>query len=249
MKFDRIVAVRNNKTIYRDGDRCVKVFVADYAKADVLHEALNQARVEEIGIHIPKVLEVTVIEGKWVIVSEFIKGKTLARLMEEDASKTEGYMNLLADIHTEIHGKGGILLNAMEDELNRGIAASELDATVRFDLHDRLKDMPKGNRICHGDLNPSNIIMSEDGTPYVLDWSHATKGNPAADAACTWLYFRKNGEKERASRYVDMFCEKSGIEKQSVQKWKPIITAAQSAKGNSRERELLLSLIKAGDCE
>ena len=78
MKLDRVIAVRNNKTIYRDGDRCIKVFNAEYSKADILSEALNQARVEETGIKIPKVLEVTMIDGKWAIVSEYIKGKTLA---------------------------------------------------------------------------------------------------------------------------------------------------------------------------
>ena len=47
MNLDRVIAVRNNKTIYRDGDRCVKVFQKEYSKADVLNEALNQARIEE----------------------------------------------------------------------------------------------------------------------------------------------------------------------------------------------------------
>ena len=75
MKLDRVIAVRNNKTIYRDGDKCVKVFDEDYSKADVLNEALNQARIEETGLNIPKVIEVTMVEGKWAIVSEFIKGK------------------------------------------------------------------------------------------------------------------------------------------------------------------------------
>ena len=55
MKLDRVIAVRNNKTIYRDGDVCVKVFNDDYSKADVLNEALNQARIEETGLNIPKV--------------------------------------------------------------------------------------------------------------------------------------------------------------------------------------------------
>ena len=87
MKLDRVIAVRNNKTIYRDGDRCIKVFNADYSKADVLNEALNQARIEETGLNIPKVLEVTMIDGKWAIVSEYIKGKTLQELMDEDAEK------------------------------------------------------------------------------------------------------------------------------------------------------------------
>ena len=82
MNLDRVIAVRNNKTIYRDGDRCIKVFNAEYSKADILSEALNQARVEETGIKLPKVLEVTMIDGKWAIVSEYIKGKTLAQLMK-----------------------------------------------------------------------------------------------------------------------------------------------------------------------
>ena len=49
MNLDRMIAVRNNKTIYRDGERCLKVFQEDYSKADVLNEALNQARIEETG--------------------------------------------------------------------------------------------------------------------------------------------------------------------------------------------------------
>ena len=65
MNQDRVIAVRNAKTIYRDGDRCLKVFNAEYSKADVLNEALNQARIEETGLHIPKVLEVTAQPYRW----------------------------------------------------------------------------------------------------------------------------------------------------------------------------------------
>ena len=83
MKLDRVIAVRNNKTVYRDGDNCIKVFDSDYSKADILNEALNQARIEETGIRIPKIREVLTIDGKWAIVSDYIKGKTLAQLMEE----------------------------------------------------------------------------------------------------------------------------------------------------------------------
>ena len=79
MKLDRIIAVRNNKTVYRDGDNCIKVFNQDFSKIDVLNEALNQARIEEIGLNVPKIKEVLTIDGKWAIVSEYIKGKTLAQ--------------------------------------------------------------------------------------------------------------------------------------------------------------------------
>ena len=94
MKLDRVIALRNQKTIYRDGDQCIKVFHENYSKADVLNEALNQARVEETGLNIPHILGVTMIEGKWAIVSEYIKGKTLAQLMAEDeeGEKKEEYL-------------------------------------------------------------------------------------------------------------------------------------------------------------
>ena len=81
MNLDRIIAVRNSKTVYRDGDKVYKVFDRSYSKADVLNEALNQARIEETGLNIPKILGVTMTEGKWTIITEFIKGKTLAQLM------------------------------------------------------------------------------------------------------------------------------------------------------------------------
>ena len=111
MKLEKIIAVRNNKTIYRDGDKCIKVFNEGFSKADVLNEALNQARIEGTGLNIPKVLEVTMIEGKWAIVSEFIKGKTLAQLLEEDPEKKDEYLALLVDLQREMHSKTCAHLN------------------------------------------------------------------------------------------------------------------------------------------
>ena len=101
MNQDRVIAVRNAKTIYRDGDRCLKVFNAEYSKADVLNEALNQARIEETGLHIPKVLEVTVLDGKWTIVSEFIAGKTLSQLIRENPEEKDKYIEQMVDLHNE----------------------------------------------------------------------------------------------------------------------------------------------------
>jgi RIO-like serine/threonine protein kinase len=247
MKLDRVIAVRNNKTIYRDGDRAIKVFNAVYSKADVLNEALNQARIEETGLNIPKVLEVTMIDGKWAIVSEFIKGKTLAQLMEENPEKKGEYIELLVDLQMSVHAKTSPLLNKLKDKMSRKIAATELDATTRYDLHTRLEGMPKHNKVCHGDFNPSNIIITENGLPYILDWSHATQGNASADVARTYLLFWLNGDISGAELYLDTFCKKSDTAKQYVQKWMPIVAASQSVKGNEKEREFLMSWVGVVD--
>ncbi len=249
MKLDRVIAVRNNKTIYRDGEKCVKVFNADYSKADVLNEALNQARIEETGLNIPKILEVTMIDGKWAIITEYIKGKTLAQLMAEDPEKKEEYIDLLVDIQISVHEKTCPLLNKLKDKMNRKISESSFDATTRYDLHTRLEGMPKHKKVCHGDFNPSNIIITEDGTPYILDWAHATQGNASADVARTYLLFWLQGDIEGADLYLDKFCEKSNTAKQYVQKWMPIVAASQSVKGNEKEREFLMSWVSVVDYE
>ena len=249
MKLDRIIAVRNSKTLYRDGDKVVKIFGAEYSKADVLNEALNQARIEETGLNIPKIVEVAMIDGKWAIVSEHIKGKTLAQLMAEDTEgeKTAEYIDLLVDLQMQIHSKTAPQLNKLKDKMSRKIAETDLDATTRYDLHTRLEGMPKHNKICHGDFNPSNVIIAEDGTPYILDWSHVTQGNASADVARTYLLFCLKGENEVAEMYLDTFCQKSGTAKQYVQKWMPIVAASQSVKGNEQERELLNNWVSVFD--
>ena len=94
MKLDKIVAEREHKTVYRDGNRCIKMFDESYRKADILNEALNQARIEETGLRVPKLLEVTVINGRWAIVSEFIEGETLASLVLKHPEKHDEYMEV-----------------------------------------------------------------------------------------------------------------------------------------------------------
>ena len=249
MKLDRVIAVRNNKTVYRDGDVCIKVFDENYSKADVLNEALNQARIEETGLNIPKIREVTTIDGKWAIVSDYIKGKTLAQLMAEDEEKKEEYIELLVDIQLGVHSKQCPLLNKLKDKMNRKISETTLDATTRYELHTRLEGMPKHKKVCHGDFNPSNIIITDDGTPYILDWAHATQGNASADAARTYLLFWLGGDIDGAKMYLDIFCKKSNTAKQYVQKWMPIVAASQSVKGNEKEREFLLSWVDVVEYE
>lgn len=249
MNLDRVIAVRNTKTVYRDGKNCIKVFNDDYSKSDVLNEALNHARVEETGLNVPKIIGVTTIDGKWAIISEYIKGKTLAQLMEEDPDNKDKYIEMLVDLQIEVQSKTNPLLTKLKDKMNRKISEADLDANTRYDLHTRLEGMPKHNKLCHGDFNPSNVIISSKGKAYIIDWSHATQGNASADVARTYLLFWLNGDMDGAEKYLDLFCKKSNTKKEYVQKWMPIVAASQSVKGNAKEREFLLSWADVVDYE
>ena len=99
--------------------------------------------------------------------------------------------------------------------------------------------MPNHTKLCHGDFNPSNVIVAEDGTMKIVDWSHATQGNASGDAAITYLEFALKDEK-MADLYLKLFCKKSDTAKQYVQKWLPIAAAAQLTKDVKEEEEFLL---------
>ncbi len=249
MENSTVIYNDNSKVIYRQGDKCIKVFDTNYSKEDVLNEALNQARIENLGLNTPKLYEVTMIEGKWAIVFDYIPGKTLQQLMDEDPDNMDKYLDLFVDLQLAVHSKECPLLKRLKDKMNYKITLTDLDATTRYELHTRLESMPKHNKVCHGDFNPSNIIITDDGVPYIIDWAHVTQGNASADVARTYLLFNLAGNKDLAEKYLDLFCKKSDTAKQYVQKWLPIVAASQSVKGKEQERAFLLSWVDVVDYE
>lgn len=247
MKLDNIIAKRPTKTIYRDGDKLIKLFNGGYDKADVLNEALNQSRVEKTELNIPKISEVTKIDGKWAIISDFIEGTTLAEYMKKCPERKQEMLEAFVNLQITVHEQRVPLLNKMKDALTRKIFQTNLAATTRFELQTRLEAMPKHKKVCHCDFNPSNIIITKDGTLYIIDWAHVTQGNASADAAVTYMEFILSGDENTAKEYLEMFCEKTDTQKRYIEEWLPITAAARMAKGISDEYELLENWVNVAE--
>ena len=211
---------REDKEIYRDGDKLIKVFDSEYSKANILNEALNHARVEETNLNMPKIRSIRVVDGKWAIILDYIEGKTLEQVMAEDP-----------------------------DNIESQISATDLDATTRYELHTRLDSMPKHTHLCHGDFNPTNIIITDDGIPYVIDWAHATQGNSSADVARSYLLFCLAGKKQLADKYLKLYCKKSDTALQYIQRWIPIVAASRLVKAPETEKAFLHNWIDVVDYE
>ena len=136
-------------------------------------------------------------------------------------------MEDFVDLQIQVQGKTFPLLKGMKDKLARQInSLKEVDATTRYELLTRLESMPKHNKVCHGDFNPSNVIVGKNGKMTVVDWAHATQGNASADAAMT---------------------KKSDTARQYVQQWLPIVAAAQLTKNNEFEKDFLMKWIDVID--
>lgn len=235
------------KKVYRDGDRLVKSFDETYSKASILNEALNQARVEETSLNIPKILGVSVIEGNWSLTWEYIEGETLESLMAKHPEKEDEYLEFFVDLQIRMSKEKVPLLGHLRDKMHAKISASSFPASVRYDLHVRLDGLPRHKKLCHGDFQPSNIIIKADGTPYIIDWAHATQGNGSADAARTYLLFKLHKQDALAEKYLKLFCLKTDTAIQYVQRILPIVAASQSVKHKPEETEFLSQWVNVCD--
>lgn len=246
-----IIAERKNKTVYKDDNKTVKLFVEGYSKADILNEALNQARVEEFSnLNVPKLLEVTKVEDRWALVSEYVEGKTISELMKEFPEKIDHFLDLFVKVQLVVLENEVPMLNRIKEKFREKLEnCDNIDENIKYELLQRLEGMKNHKRLCHGDFHPSNVIVQENGCVYVIDWAHVTQGNASADAARTYLLFCMDGKEELANKYLDLFEKMSGIKKREVQRWIPIVAATQMTKKIPEEQEFLSKWINVVDYE
>ncbi len=240
------IAVRKGKVVYVNDDTLIKVFdEQDWSKSEILNEALNQARIEETGLKIPKIREVGTVDGKWALMMEYVEGKSLAELMAENPEKFDEYLELFVSLQMEIHSKKAPLLTTLKDKMTRKIGQAELNATVRYDLQLKLSELGVTNVVCHCDYKPENVLIMADGTPVILDWSHTNQGNPNVDVAITYILFNLADKSEEAEKYLALYCEKTGVDKNLVLKWVPVAAASRSSRCEGEEKAKLLEIAKS----
>lgn len=239
------IANNNKKSVYIENGKAMKVFDTDYSKSDVLYEALNTARVEDAGVNIPKLISVSVEDGKWIITSEYKEGVTLTELLKSHPEKTDEYINAFVDYQIDFEKKSNPLLLKLKDKLKRQIDSLKgtIDSSTIFELSTRLESMPKHTKLCHGDYCPDNVIVNTDNNGNItditaVDWVHATQGNASADVANTYLLL-KLVDDSIAEKYMQTFCNKTNTKKDYVTSWVPIVAAARLTKNDPAEKELL----------
>lgn len=239
MKLDNCIFKGKLKSVYLEDGKAIKVFSPDYPKSSVLYEALNTSRVEDSGMDIPKLIDVSFENGHWCITNEYIEGKTMASLMKENPDNIDKYIEQMVDLQLEINSKQNSLLIKLKDKLCNQISKLDnLSESTKYELCTKLDSMPKHTKLCHGDFNPNNIIVSNSGKLYAVDWVHATQGNASADVARTYLLLAIDDFKI-ADKYINCFCHKTNTNINYVLQWLPIVAAAELTKNKPEEKELL----------
>lgn len=241
----QLLSQAKTHSVYRDGETAVKIYDADYPKGEVFAEALNQARIEDIGILAPKVYGVNHIDGKWAIKMQYIEGDNLQKVIDSNPDKEDEYLKLFVNLHMGVYAYKLPTLYKLIDKTNTAISRSGLKATVQYDLHTRLDDRHKHTRVCHGNFIPANVKVGKDGKFYIFDWSKTAQGDPTIDIATTYLLLKLDGRADFAEKYLDMMDEKSVYSKENVLKWIPVVAAGKLSTCRADEKAALLELVGA----
>ena len=83
----QILEEKSYKTVYREGNVIVKAFTPSHPMSDVFNEAFIHACVEDAGVPVPKLLGVSMQNGGWAISMEYVAGKTLSELAQENPDR------------------------------------------------------------------------------------------------------------------------------------------------------------------
>jgi len=213
------------------------------------YEANKQYFAHKCGLSVPKVYDVTSVNGKPAIIMEYVKGRTLGDLLLKNMNKAAYYMNISIDIQREIHSIVTDSPEAMSTKLNKQINSVDLlDQKRKAVLLEKLEKMTYEKRLCHGDFHMFNLIMSNNNKVTIIDWVDASAGDLRADVYRTYLLYEQFS-RELADMYLHIYCKKSGLSKNDVLQWAPVIAGARLSENVASENnERLMKIVENGCC-
>lgn len=244
MNLGTPIAMGNTAKIYLIESKIIKVFNDHLPDTESTYEANKQKFAYSCGLSVPKVLDVTKIDGKQAIIMEYIKGRTIGDILSENKGQADYFMSISVDVQQKIHKIPATKLESMSDKLKRQISSAvNLDKKHKTALIKKLDSISYEKRLCHGDYHIYNLIMS-DNEVTIIDWVDSSVGDIRADVYRTYLLYSQFSI-ELADIYLRLYCEKSGLSKDEVFEWAPIIAGARLSENVSTESsERLLEIVE-----
>lgn len=241
----RLLAAGQRAEVFEWGARVVKLCRSTGSKHVMFREAAINAAVEASGLPVPTVWSVQQIDGRWGIVFDRVSGASFAEQMRSDPSVIPLALETLARLHSRIHSHVADQFSGLKSWLETQIARTTVLADpLRQVLLTGLREMPAGDRLCHGDFHPSNVL-GEVSRPFVIDWPNACRGDPAADACRTHLILQLHAN-EIAEPYLDAYCGAARMRRETILDWLPYVAAARLTENVPGEQHRLLELVRLG---
>ncbi|MEK4564674.1 aminoglycoside phosphotransferase family protein [Alkalihalobacillus sp. FSL R5-0424] len=228
MNLGKPIAKGNTATMYKVNGQMVKVFNQNLDAKYVKYEATKQRIVFQTSLYVPEVIELTEVEGKQVIIMEYIEGTTLGELFQENDEQVRSYLEQSIDVQRAIHQITSTKsLEKMSDKLTRQIYEAPLLSTAqKKDCLLLMNSIFDGDTLCHGDFHLFNLIQTPTRGIAIIDWVDASMGDARADVCRSYLLYTQHST-ELAELYLEIYCDRSGKTKEEILQWLPVIAAAR----------------------
>jgi hypothetical protein len=258
---DKPLALGRTAEVYDwGGDRVLKLYF-DWCPP---HWVENESKVARavVAAHIPTpaALEIIEVDGRRGIVYERVTGISMLQDMNARPWTSLRHARSLAELQAKINMLSVPGLFPYKDGLMNAIrSAPHLSADLRASVLDLLPALPEGDRLCHGDFHPGNVMLTGNG-PVVIDWMAACIGNPWADFTRTSLLLTigpKGAGKQLSPIvrlvidlfhlvYVRRYLELLPDPQNERRKWRPVIAAARLNEHIEPECDALIRMVQAG---
>ena len=241
-----------------DEDHILKLF-RDWCPPDwVEYESRVAHAIHAAGILSPAAGEIVEVNGRRGLIYERVQGLSMLQDMNAHPWKLPGYARTLAELQAGINSKSIPGLPGYKERLHHAIRTTErVSEALRVKLLTELESLPDGDKVCHGDFHPGNIIMTRNG-PIVIDWMTACTGSPWADMARTSMILSvgakaagklvspliRMGIQLYQRMYLNRYLAITPDTTQELKRWMPIIAAARLKEEIVPERDALMKLIQ-----
>ena len=243
MRPYQVIALRTDRTVFHRGEECVKQYARGRDATAVLRESMNLAAASKAGAHVPELIGVEADDGRWTLRTAFVEGETLANAIMSGRVRADAGIEGLAALQDELWRRDATTLAPLAVWAEREIRACALNEAVKDALLKRLSGMESGDALCHGELTPFNVIVRREDEWVIVDWENALRGDPAADAAMTWLGLMLEERLDWAEPYLEAVRRRGAMDISKVEKWLPIVAAARLPAANRRQRGALKDIV------
>jgi aminoglycoside phosphotransferase (APT) family kinase protein len=238
----KLIASGRQADVFFDNSKAIKLFKYPFNKTEVEQEANLQKMAYEYGLPVPKIYETIELNGKQAIVMEYINGIPLGVKMLDDRKNAVKYIEDSVDIQIKIHKISTDTFPSMKEKQEKKIIeAKYLVTSQRENLLLELSKKTFENKLCHGDYHVNNLIVTNEGIK-IIDWVDSTSGSPAADVYRTYLLYLLDAP-EIAELYLNMYCKKTGINREKIIRWGPLVAGGKLSEQLTAEQVKIINEI------
>jgi aminoglycoside phosphotransferase (APT) family kinase protein len=262
VQLGRPLAVGRTAEVFAWGDgRVLKLYRPQMPDAIGHAEARAARIVSAAGLAAPRLFETTRVAGRLGLVYERVDGRSMLDTFPSQPWRVGQLAGQFAALHAAMHDASGEGLPGLKGYLGQmmELAGDALPSDLRSAALERLRRLPDGGAILHGDMHPGNVLMGGSG-PMAIDWMTVTRGDPAADVARTLFLLREGdipGEAGLARRaavelvrrrftssYLSAYARRRGLDRAEVSAWRPVVLAARLGEGIEAERAQVIGILR-----